>query len=248
MIPWEGPLPEPGARRLADMADVLAAPEYADRDPSRPLYYMYRDCARSDEDRRWLADHDVRYDITVIMPGVIGPELVKTKGHYHPENPAGVGFPEVYEVMSGRAHFLLQNREASSVLFVEATAGEVVVIPPGYGHVTINPGDEDLVMANLVSTAFASEYAPYARLGGAAYYEMEDGSIVKNNRYPDAGPVRRAVALPVPAFGTGPGVPLYTLLGREESVRFLNHPEDYADAFSGCLRDAGEVSVCAQMP
>jgi len=41
-----------------------------------------------------------------------GGEFVKTKGYYHPENPAGTGYPEVYEVIEGIAHVLLQKKRS----------------------------------------------------------------------------------------------------------------------------------------
>jgi len=133
-------------------------------------------------------------------------------------------------------------------VLVKAVAGEVVVIPPGFGHVTINPGKDDLVMVNLVSTAFSSDYIPYVTMGGAVCYEMADGTLVRNPRYPGAAPVRLAVPLPVPALCTAPGTPIYSLVGRGACLRFLNRPEEYLDAFNGCLGDLAERDVCAPRP
>ncbi len=113
---------------------------------------------------------------------------------------------------------------------------------------TINPGRVDLVMANLVSTAFSSDYAPYASRGGAACFEMADGTLVQNPEYPGTATVRLAVPVPVPAFCTAPGTPIYSLVGRERCLRFLNHPEEYPEAFNACLRDVEELAVCAPRP
>ena len=94
---------------------------------------------------------------------------MKTKGHYHLKNPAGIGYPELYEVIEGVAHVLLRKKTLDHLALVKATKGDIVIIPPGYGHVTINPSREEmLVMANLVSTAFVSEYAFYEIRHGAA--------------------------------------------------------------------------------
>ena len=89
---WNGALPAPGIRTIRDMRGVLANPRCP---ASGPLYYMYRDLARSAADRRWLADQQLRYDITVIPPFDLCGEYVKTKGHYHPADPAGIGYPEL---------------------------------------------------------------------------------------------------------------------------------------------------------
>lgn len=227
---WDGPKPEPQARTIDEMREVLADPGCTS---GRPLYFMYRDLARSESDRAWLRQQHVRYDITVIPPGTLCGEYVKTKGHYHTVNPAGVPYPEIYEVLSGTGHYLLQTEDAGDVVMIEGTAGDKILIPPGYGHVTINPRKADLVMANLVSAEFSSNYGPYAEKRGAAYYEMEGGALVKNPCYPGAPPVRYCDPVEVPDLGIEKGVGLYDLIGRPRSVAFLNHPEQFMEIFAG---------------
>ncbi|HQD23692.1 MAG TPA: glucose-6-phosphate isomerase family protein [Methanoculleus sp.] len=230
---WDGPIPEPQVRTIEDMRDVLADPDCTS---DQPLYFMYRDLARSRSDREWLRQHHLRYDITVIPARVLCGEYVKTKGHYHPRNAAGEYYPEVYEVLKGRGHYLLQTCTADDVVMIEASIGEKVLIPPGYGHVTINPGREELVMANLVSSDFSSDYGPYVERRGAAYYEMEGGALVKNPRYPDAPPVRCCDPVEVPEFGIRRGCGLYDLVGQPHSVAFLNRPEEFMEIMVGALR------------
>ncbi|MFY9170598.1 MAG: glucose-6-phosphate isomerase family protein [Candidatus Methanoculleus thermohydrogenotrophicum] len=235
-IYWDGPKPEARVRTIEEMRDVLADPGCTS---DQPLYFMYRDLAKSDDDRRWLHEHCVRYDITVIPPQTLCGEYVKTKGHYHTLNPVGVPYPEIYEVLAGTGHYLLQTRDADDVVMVVGSAGDKILIPPGYGHVTINPAGMDLVMANLVSKEFSSNYGPYVERQGAAYYEMEGGALVKNPRYPDAPPVRYCDPVEIPELGIEKGIGLYDLIGRPRSVAFLNHPEQFmeifADVAGGCL-------------
>ncbi len=226
---WDGPKPEAQVRTIEEMRDVLANPDCTS---NQPLYFMYRDLAMNDDDRRWLHEHHARYDITVISPGSLCGEYIKTKGHYHPVNPAGVFYPEIYGVLAGTGHFLLQTRDASDVVMIEGSAGDKILIPPGYGHVTINPTGDDLVMSNLVSTEFSSDYGPFAEMQGAAYYEMEGGVLVRNPRYPDAPPVRHLNPVEVPELGIKRGVRLYDLLGNPRSVAFLNHPEEFMEIFA----------------
>ena len=215
------------------MRQVLADPSCT---CTEPLYFMYRDLARNDRDRRLLREQSLRYDLTVIPARDLCGECVKTKGHYHPPNPRGVGYPEIYEVLEGEAHYLLQSRALDEAVLVLASAGDVVIIPPGYGHVSINPSPEStLSMANIVSTAFESEYKEYEARGGAAYYEMADGSFPKNPRYPVVPPLRRISA----ASGKGPHRfckgPIYDLIGDENALAFLNHPDRYLPALSVLL-------------
>lgn len=233
---WSGALPAPGIRTIREMRSVLANPACAASDP---LYYMYRDLARSEADRGWLSRHLLRYDITVIPPKDLSREHVKTKGHYHPENPAGTGYPELYEVVEGTAQFLLQSRRLDDVILAFAGTGARVIIPPGYGHISINPSpDTTLVMANLVSTAFESEYGEYETLHGAAYYVMSDGQVIKNLHYPYMPPVRKCTV--VKGQGTAGCActgPIYSLIGDAEALAFLNEPEKYPGVFKGLLKD-----------
>ena len=225
MLGWDGELPPPAVRTIEDMRPVLAESSCT---CDGPLYYMYRDLAKSDADWRWLYAHNLRYDLTVIPPRDLCGEWVKTKGHYHPMNPAGVGYPEIYEVLEGEVHYLLQSRDLSDIVLISASAGDVIVIPPGYGHVSINPSrHKTLAMANIVSTAFESEYEEYESHHGAAYFELCSGELRKNLRYPVVPPVRSV--RPKSGYEEHRILrgPLYNLIGNAKALAFLNEPENY---------------------
>jgi len=227
---WKGPLPVPDIRDAGELASVLAVPGCP---VSGPVYYMYRDVAWSLADRQWLREQEIRFDITVIPPRDLCGEFMKTKGHYHPANPAGTGYPEIYEVLKGEAHYLIQTRDCTDVVMIAATAGEIVVVPPGYGHVTINPSRTAVLqMANLVSSSFRSEYRPYEELRGAAYYEMTSGEFVKNPHFTDPARLRFVKARQIAAVKDRIKNPLYVLVEqRAEVLGFINHPERYPVLF-----------------
>jgi glucose-6-phosphate isomerase len=230
-VHWEGSLPVPDIRDAGELAGVLAVPGCL---VNGPVYYMYRDVTRSPVDHAWLQEQKIRFDITVIPPRDLCGEFMKTKGHYHPANPAGTGYPEVYEVLEGEAHYLIQTRDCSDVVMITATAGETVVVPPGYGHVTINPSlTVVLQMANLVSSSFRSEYRPYEELHGAAYYEMTGGEFVKNPHFTSPARLRLVKAGKIAAVKDTVTDPLYDLVEqRAEVLGFLNYPERYLELFS----------------
>lgn len=190
-----------------------------------PLYYMYRNLARSAKDREWLGINRLRYDVTVIPPRLVCGEFVKTKGHIHPPGPGGLPYPELYEVRSGFAHFLLQKMIPPDILVIEARAGEAVVIPPGYGHISINPSHLVLVMANLVSTSFESDYRIYENMRGGAYYEMASGECIRNPRYGPVPPIRW-----IKARQTDLGrIPIYSMIGDPDALRYLEDPRGYEE-------------------
>lgn len=215
------PLPKPDIRSTEDMRSVLY--NAADAEEDRPLYFMYRALFKNEDDAGWLISHKIRYDITEIPPGEIGGEYVKTKGHYHPDAPDGFGYPELYQVLSGSAHYLLQKKDLSEFILVCALAGDFVLIPPGYGHVTINPTDDTLIMANLVSDNFSSEYQFYEDMHGAAWYETEEGWI-KNPAYDNVLELK-VLERPkeYPEYGIIRGRNIYGLIGTDY-LEFLNKP------------------------
>ena len=56
----------------------------------------------------------------------------------------------------------------STGIVIVAGPGDRLVIPPDYGHVTVNIGTTPLVVADLVATASSNHYQGYAnRQGGA---------------------------------------------------------------------------------
>jgi glucose-6-phosphate isomerase len=223
---WDGPLPEPRSRTIDEMRGVLADPRCT---TDRPLYFMYRDLARTDDDRAVLSAQYIRYDMTVIPPAILCGEYVKTKGHYHPGTPEGPGYPELYQVLAGEAHYLLQHRRLDDIVVIEAGPGDAVIVPPDYGHITINPGTGTLVMVNLVSTRFSSEYEFFETMKGGGYYEYEGRRWERNPSYGDLPPLRAITPPEVPELGIRHGYPIYDLIGGDCGLDFLNHPGTYPD-------------------
>ena len=124
---------------------------------------------------------------------------------------------------------------------MEARPGDKVVMLPGYGHVTINPGPEPLIMADVVSSSFSSVYEPMQRCRGAAYYEVQSqgaGQFIANTRYPKATPtLRRLAPSPVAQLGLAKGIPLYaSFIADPSKFEWLESPDGYEEAFAEALR------------
>lgn len=233
------PEAQPAIRTIEEMKEVLL-----DKSVSAPqeLYFMYRD-VNNPQDIPEMKKNNLRYDITVIRQGFLGKEYMKTAGHYHP----GL-FPELYEVLNGRAWCLLQKYEPkdfqkiTDVILVKAEAGEKIVCLPGYGHILINPAsDEVLVTANWVSSRFASNYSLYKKAGGAAYFFEDDAGklkVIKNKFFKEVAAIKECLPSPkIESFGLEKNKPIYPLLKNAEKLSFLNFPEKFD--FSNCF-------ICAQ--
>ncbi|MFH1577671.1 MAG: glucose-6-phosphate isomerase family protein [Candidatus Omnitrophota bacterium] len=229
----------PGIRTIDQMREVLL-----DKNINEPqeLYYMYRDVHGS-LDKATLEEHKLRYDVTMIKPFRLGNEFMKTAGHYHPGD-----FGELYEVIFGRCFCLLQRpdpddyRVIKEVIIAEAVAGQKIVIPPGFGHILVNPGPDYLVTSNWVSSSFQSRYELYKKAAGAAYFLTVSGSglqvspLLKINTGIIKNPELREVAnisfvqpeKQINKFGLATDSPIYDLINKDaKKLDFLNHPLDY---------------------
>lgn len=163
---------KPEIRFLNDIKDVLYDKKWAENAPNFELYFMYRGVKEKD---------GLRYDITEMPPRLLGKEFVKTKGHIHIK-----GHSEVYIVLDGRAIFLMQKctgKKVEDVYAVEVKKGEVLILPPFYHHITINPSAKNnLKWANWISKKCQSDYSFIQKQGGACYFYTKKGWI-KNKNY-----------------------------------------------------------------
>lgn len=166
---------KPDVRHLNEMRNVLYDQEWLKTADDVELYYMYRGVEEK---------NGIKHNITVILPKKLGREFSKTKGHYH------IGkYQEIYTVLEGNAIYLMQKKknvegnEIEDVYVVKCDAGETIVIPSDYGHITINPFEnKQLKMGDWTSSECKSDYSLFEKLKGACYYYTIDGWI-KNEHY-----------------------------------------------------------------
>ncbi len=242
---------KPNIRTREEMKKVLCDPDAHAPDE---FYTMYRDI-HHDKDEELLRKYNVRYDITIIPPFLVGEEFNKTAGHYHPEASPGVSYPEVYEVLHGTAHYLLQKslppyNKVTDVILVAAGAGDKVVIPPNYGHITINLLPKmALVMSNYSGDGFSSIYAPYAERRGGAFYvrygEPKDNKHLRfityqNSKYETPLRPTFAKSNDAPFFGLTKDKPMYpSFFDAPDKFLFLVKPQEYLKEFENVLEIQG---------
>jgi glucose-6-phosphate isomerase len=235
---FNGKILTPDVRRLIDMKEVILDQNWLAVALDFELYYMYRDLSLSRADKEKLLHNDLRYDITIIPPNMLGCEYIKTAGHYHPNAPGSfVTYPELYEVIEGEALYLLQNQDLSDVVAVYASAGDKVLVPPGYGHITINRSNKTLKMANYVARSFSSLYEPYKEKRGGAYFFTKNGWI-KNERCPEAGELRRVQApdsSSLRKLGLTKSREMYPLLREPGLLDYLTKPKEHLELFAGII-------------
>jgi glucose-6-phosphate isomerase len=233
-------LVEPEVRWLEELHDVAYDTSWIENTPNIEVYYMYRDLYSTRRHKDTIVEHQLRYDITIIPPLKMGLEYVKTLGHYHPRitSDSSYTYPELYEVLAGEAHYLLQRPAngrpdcIKDVLIVRARKGDKVVVPPNYGHVTVNPSEKPLKMANWVCRSFKSVYEPYKLLHGGAYYELVSGKYIPNRWYEQTPDIKSKRPVEVPALGLVKERPIYDLIEDPHQLEFLVAPDKYASLFN----------------
>jgi len=230
----------PDVRMLSDIKDVIYDRGWLSHAEDVELYYMYRDLYLSRRDREIILENGLRYDITIIPPRMLGVEYVKTLGHCHPNVPgAKISYTEVYEVLEGEAHYLIQRGcdRVTDVVVFKAGRGDKVIIPPDYGHVTINPSNKVLKMANWVCRDFSSFYGPYKEKKGAAYFEIEDSKFIKNRHCQDVPEIRFLKPTNFSEVGLKKGKEMYGLIREDPSLlRYLTAPQKFPSLFEKVLK------------
>jgi glucose-6-phosphate isomerase len=235
--------------------DIAAAREvYAEPTDGPPLYFMANGLLPTGEPD---PEPSLRYELTALRPGMVGPERVKTMGHVHAPVAAGRSHPELYEVLVGNGAFPLFRPATDSsgpweCVVVEAGPGQRFVIPPGWHHLAINVGSQAMLFADIVARDVQPDYTIPRAMTGAPV-RVGDQGAGWNRRYDGDSTLARVAApdLPIPVALTD--VPLYPQFAADASrFRFLTEPDRGADAWSAfdervaeppkiALRDLPEV-------
>ncbi len=224
-------------RWVNDLLPVLAYPQSV-KDNFK-AYLMFRDVHKNEAEHKKIVSRNLRYDITIIPPNKVGEEFIKTYGHYHPVAEGNQSYTEIYEVLDGEAFYLLQkldNGEVVDFVVVEAAKGDKVVIPPNYGHVTVNPSDEKLRMSNWVYREFESRYETYKNMRGACYYYTTDGWI-ENEMYGDVPPIRFVKPVIPKQLNLNKQEEMYGLVDDLESLEFLWKPTAHKEMFERVFKE-----------
>lgn len=222
---------------LAFGKTVVSAPA---REVSSLKYRLYGD-AREIKDTDILRKNKLRFDLILLRSGRRGIQMPRT-----PWSAGQGGFPKLYEAVYGEAWFLLHKetkedpRVIEDVILVKVKPGRKIIIPPGYGHILINPAEDDLVACVFSSVELIPEPKSGEGPGGAGAYfifkdNLGDPFFQPNPFYRDVPYMRIAVvSARIERFGVRSNEPVYNLLSKGiEKLDFLNNPAkyDYSDVF-----------------
>lgn len=197
----------------------------------------------------------LKFDVTSIPPlsevTAMTPEFPKTIGHFHTRLPGSAyASPDYYQIACGSGLLILQEASTTStqVYYSVVGAGDVFLIPPWLGHVTVNIGDGPLVFSNVCVRAPHLDYKAFTNLRGAAYYAVSSGTdsepfrLVENPSYAKSNV---SVARPVVvrsnsdvliALGIDVARPIYnSLVDGADVLDALQCPDNHLESFRAAI-------------
>lgn len=126
-----------------------------------------------------LLERELLFGVVAYASGSIGEEPIKSQGHIHSiSKTCQMSTPEVYEIWSGEAIVYMQERASNDpghCYAVRAKAGEVVIVPPGWAHCTINASKtERMIFGAWCVRDFGFEYEAIRTRNGLAFYPKID--------------------------------------------------------------------------
>lgn len=236
---------ESKVRRVNELESVADDPDACKGD-ERIAYYMYNGVYHQ-RDVETIRRSGMRYELTLLVQGVMGKECVKTMGHRHfPEPSSGLEYVEICEVLYGTAHFFFQMPVKDGVthaaFMVEAKAGEKVIFPPVMDHCTINAGNGPMLFSDVITLGVNGNYAPFKEFGGGAYLEICGGDgiheIVQNPRFREIPPLQWVTPGEYPELDIAKVEPLYTAYVRTGGAKwnFLANPALFDEFFPDLKR------------
>lgn len=237
----------PSVRFVRNMKEVILDQEWAEKNKSLPLYYMYRDLAEGDKEAEKIKAADLRYDILESVPVILGKEYNKTAGHYHSGvKDTSFTYPELYELIKGDAYYLMQKLEGDKIIdvyVVRAKSGDKVLMPPCYGHFTFFLLKDSIRMSNWTPCNSLSNYEQIKKKHGAGYYALVDKNAidgvrwVKNKNYSEVSPLRFLKPTNFGDLGLDKNINMYNLVNSLEKLDYLNNPQKYPKLWERVLNN-----------
>lgn len=205
-----------------------------DPDSSGPAvpYSIVMDVGRK-EDQAAMVERNLLFGAVTYAKGTIGKEPVRSQGHIHAISPScGSSTCEVYEIWEGEAFIYMQeygDDDAGNCYAVHAKPGEVVIVPPGWVHATINANvDRRLTFGAWCVRDYGFEYDQVRAHHGIAFFpEVSAGEVIwKRNPHYQSAKLHVIRAHSYPQFDLDPHQPIYTQFVKDpDRFLFVSQPE-----------------------
>ena len=226
-----GPTPE---KRTLDqirpslMDPGCTGPEY--------VYSIVMDVFKK-EHREDLLRRGLLYGAVTYQKGRLGREPIRSQGHIHAVSPScGASTCEVYEIWDGEACIYMQEfggDDAGNCYAVYGKAGDVIIVPPGWVHATVNASpDKPMTFGAWCVRDYGFDYTDVRRHKGIAFFPVfENARLVweKNENY-RSGKLTEKTARTYPDFGLSSCESIYRQYeANPQRFRFVTNPQEFAE-------------------
>ncbi len=155
-----------------------------DCDGPEIVYSIAMDVGK-EEHRAILDGLHLLYGAVSYANGSLGIEPVRSQGHIHAISAfSAQSTPEVYEIWSGKAIIYMQEYAEDNpgrCFAVSAGPGDVVIVPPGWAHATVNasgPDDAPMAFGAWCVRDYAFDYSGVRAHNGIAWFPtVKEGGI-----------------------------------------------------------------------
>lgn len=223
--------PEPELRSLNAIRKSLMDPNCSGPEN---VYCIAMDVAYK-EDLPDLQARHLLYGVVMYEKGTLGKEPIRSQGHIHAVSPScGASTCEVYEIWDGEACIYMQESgsdDAGNCYAVYGKAGDVIIVPPGWVHATINASENrPMTFGAWCIRDYGFDYVDVRRHNGIAFFPIwENGKLiwVKNEAYHSANLIEKQ-ARPYPEFRIDPAMSIYRQYRENrDRFRFVTHPQEF---------------------
>jgi glucose-6-phosphate isomerase len=227
-----GPLPE--HRRLDAIRASLRDCNCPGPDP---VYSIAMDVGRH-ADAMELRRRMLLFGVVAYYPGRLGQEPVRSQGHAHSISPhSGWSAPELFEIWEGKAIVYAQEFDHDNpgrCVAIEASAGDQVVVPPGWAHCVINADPAArMVFGAWCDREYGFVYDGVRAHGGLAWFPLlseEDDIFWQPNPRYHATSLTQREARAYPELGLSEDAPIYEQFARNpDSVQWVSDPARFAE-------------------
>lgn len=226
-----GPV-EPENRYLEDIRHSLM-----NSDVSGPeiVYTIAMDVGKK-KDELDLKQRGLLYGVVAYAAGKLGNEPIKSQGHVHAISQISkMSTPEVYEILEGQALIYMQEsigKTAGKCYAVSAEKGDIVIVPPGWGHCTINASTEQTMCFGAWCVRdYAFDYSGLKKQHGFAYvptFEKNDSLIWKKNDHYTSAKLIIKKPREYSEFDLKEKVSIYYQYEQNPDLfNFVSHPENF---------------------
>lgn len=222
----------PKTTELRKLDDIRGSLLNQDCTGPEVVYAIVMDVGK-EKDREMLIKRNLLFGVVSYSAGRMGDEPVRSQGHVHAVSKScGSSTPEVYEIWDGEAFIYMQETTddmPGRCYAVHAKAGDVVIVPPYWAHMTVNADPSTpMTFGAWCVRDFGFVYDGVRKHHGLAWFPLinEKDEIVweKNNNYMTDG-LEMNGAREYKEFSIDSGIPIYTQFEKDpDKFMFVSNP------------------------